>query len=147
MNESTDRVAKPFDEIVLGGIQRPHISIEGSHERVLLAPQEFRLLLFLKKARGNLVTNQDMLDIFYGEPDTDLPLTNELERQIISGLREKLEHISNKRFSIKMWQGMGIYLSDKNHPQLQYTDPTTNKESVREKIRASKLENTNRKKK
>jgi DNA-binding response OmpR family regulator len=121
MEKGLERTRFPFDEIKIADSDTPAFRIEESSESVGLSPNEFRLLIFLKKAKGNIVTHQEMADILFGEPEGDLPMSETIDVQI-HYLRRKLELASHRRFSIGSWARMGWYLTDTEHPELLYTD-------------------------
>src|SRR3989338_9223558 len=95
-DKSLETSKVPFYEIRLAQDNKCSFSIEGNPEVIHLRPQEFRLLMILKKARGALVDQDSIESFFYGEPEGDLPL-NSVAGVIASRLRLKLEAASSDR--------------------------------------------------
>ncbi|OGG60476.1 hypothetical protein A2765_00045 [Candidatus Kaiserbacteria bacterium RIFCSPHIGHO2_01_FULL_56_24] len=126
MEGALERQEKPFDDLLLAADGGPTLSIKGSDSVERLYDSEFRTVLALKKAQGGILSLLDITDILYGEPDSDLPISNTVN-VLISRLRQKIELISNKRFSIETWKGMGWYLSDKLHPEFLHMSAEGNK--------------------
>lgn len=120
-DKSLEAKQNPFDEIHLAKDDKPIFTIEGNLEAVHLTPQEFRLLILLKRKRGGLVDREGIEAFIYGEPEGDLPLGNTVE-VVARRLRLKLEDTSKGRFGLYApGPGMGYQLTDTIHPELKST--------------------------
>ena len=120
-SRSSELIGNPFSEIRLAQDNKCSFSIEGNPEVIHLRPQEFRLLMILKKARGALVDQDSIESFFYGEPEGDLPL-NSVAGVIASRLRLKLEAASSGRFGIYTpGSGLGYQLTDTQRTELKST--------------------------
>lgn len=121
MSEQMERNKEPFDEILIAKNNQNAFSIKGIRGSTALTEHQFRLLLLLKRAKGNVVSRDRIRDFIYGEPDKDLPMSN-VEHVQIARLRTKLEKGSAGRFSIGISPRYGWYLTDATGPELLYPD-------------------------
>ena len=120
-DKSLETSKVPFYEIRLAQDNKCSFSIEGNPEVIHLAPQEFRLLMILKKARGTLVDTDSIESFFYGEQEGDLPLSD-VVGVIASRLRLKLQVASSGRFGIYTpGPKLGYQLTDTQRTELKST--------------------------
>lgn len=120
-SRSSESIENPFGEIRLAQDNKRSFSIEGNSEVIHLAPQEFRLLMILKKARGTLVDTDSIESFFYGEQEGDLPLSD-VVGVIASRLRLKLQVASSGRFGIYTpGPKLGYQLTDTQRTELKST--------------------------
>src|SRR3989338_3637482 len=120
-DKSLETSKVPFYEIRLAQDNKCSFSIEGNPEVIHLRPQEFRLLMILKKARGALVDQDSIESFFYGEQEGDLPLSD-VVNTIASRLRFKLQVASSGRFGIYTpGPKLGYQLTDTQRTELKST--------------------------
>ncbi len=120
-DKSLETSKVPFYEIRLAQDNKCSFSIEGNPEVIHLRPQEFRLLMILKKARGTLVDTDSIESFFYGEQEGDLPLSD-VVGVIASRLRLKLQVASSGRFGIYTpGPKLGYQLTDTQRTELKST--------------------------
>lgn len=113
---SLEKQRDVFADILLASDNTRSFLVKGKSTPVPLAEQEFRLLLGFKKARGDTVSKQDILDSLYGDPEGDYPLSN-VEQVVVGRLRKKLEQASDGRFTISILRGLGYQLIDRGYSQ------------------------------
>ncbi|MBU1755222.1 winged helix-turn-helix domain-containing protein [Patescibacteria group bacterium] len=84
------------------------ISIEGSTKQAALTSNEYQILWMLVRAQGDVISESDIIEFMYDDPNKDIPLYNPAE-VFLHRLRKKLADITDQ-VTIETHRGHGYYL-------------------------------------